>query len=57
MMSGNASSHLRCLDDPKRLKQIKEVNQLAAAVASVAAEMEDEKRAQIEKTAQTVKAS
>jgi len=57
MMSGNASSYSRCLNDPKRLKQIKEMNQLAAAVASVTAEMEEEKRAQVEKTAQNVKAS
>jgi len=33
------------------------MNQLAAAVASVTAEMEEEKRAQVEKTAQNVKAS
>jgi len=57
MPSGNASSYLRCLNNPKRLKQIKEVNHLAAAVASVTAEMEEEKRAQVEKTAQNVQAS
>jgi len=57
MISGNVSSYSRCLNDPKRLKQIKEMNQLAATVASVTAEMEEEKRAQAEKTAQNVKAS
>ena len=55
VISGNVSSYLRCLNNPKHLKQIKEVNQLAAAVASVAAEMEEEKRTQVEKTAQMSK--
>jgi len=57
MISGNVSSYSRCLNDPKRLKQIKEVNQLADTVASVTVEMEEEKRAHVEKTAQNVKAS
>ena len=36
MTSGNVSSCSRCLNDPKRLKQTKEVNQLAATAAEVA---------------------
>jgi len=57
MISGNVSFYSRCLNGPKRLKQIKEVNQLAATVASATAEMDEEKRAKIEKTAQNVKVS
>jgi len=46
MTSGNVSSCSRCLNDPKHLKQIKEVNQLAATVAEVTADMDNEKEAQ-----------
>jgi len=57
MISGNVSSYSRCLNDPKRLKQIKEVNQLAATVAAVTADIENEKQAKKKKADQNVKAS
>ena len=43
MITGNISSYSRCLNDTKRLKQIQEVNQLAATVAQVTADMDQEK--------------
>jgi len=57
MISGNASSHLRSMNDPKHLKQIKEVNQSAATVAEVTADIDNEKKKHAAKTAQNVKAS
>lgn len=57
MISGNVSSYSRCLNDPKRLKQIKEVNELAATVAEVTADIAQEKKNQKTKKDQKVKAS
>jgi len=45
MMSGNVASCSRCMNDPKHLKQIQEVNQLAATVAEVSADVDNEKEA------------
>jgi hypothetical protein len=44
MISGNVSSYSRCLNDAKRLREYAEVNQLAAAVAEVSADIEEEKQ-------------
>ena len=41
MIEGNVASYSRCLNDPKRLKLIKEANDLAATIAEVTAEKED----------------
>jgi len=37
VISGDVASYVRCSIDPNRLKEIKEANQLAAAVAAVVA--------------------
>jgi len=57
MMSGNVASYSRCMNDPKRLKQIQEVNQLAATIAEVSADIDNEKEAIKKKAVQKVKAS
>ena len=57
MISGNVSSYSRCMNDPKRLKQIQEVNQLAATVAAVTADIANEKKMVSIKKAQKVKAT
>jgi len=56
MISGNMSSHSRCLNDVKRLKQLEEVNQLTATVAEVTAEAAATKKEQQVKAAQKLKA-
>ena len=43
MISGNVSSYSRLLNSDKRLKEVEEYNELAAAVGSVMADAEAEK--------------
>jgi len=43
MIEGNISSYSRCLNDPKHLKAIKDLNHLVAAVAEVSADKETTK--------------
>jgi hypothetical protein len=43
MIDGNIESYSRLLNDPKRLKSLKEYNELTAAVASVSASADAEK--------------
>jgi len=57
VISGNASSYSRCMNDPKHLKQIKEVNKLAATVAEVTADIDNEKKQNAAKKAQMVNAT
>jgi D-alanyl-D-alanine carboxypeptidase len=44
MISGSVSSYSRRLNDANRLREYAEVNQLAAAVAEVSADIEEEKQ-------------
>ena len=55
MITGNVSSCSRCLNDSKRLKMIEEVNQLAATVAEVTADMDAEKERKKKDAAQKVR--
>jgi hypothetical protein len=43
MIAGNVASYSRCLNDPKSLQHMKEMNQLIATVATVTADQEKEK--------------
>jgi oligoendopeptidase F len=43
MIAGNVASYSRCLNDPKSMQHMKEMNQLIATVATVTADQEKEK--------------
>jgi len=53
--SGNIASYSRCLNDSKRLEEIAELSQLAATVAEVSAEEENEKIRRREEKKRTAK--
>jgi len=57
VISGNVASYAKCLNDPKRLKQIQEVNQITATVAEVTADMDKAKLDQKNKALDKKKAS
>ena len=47
-VDGNIASYARCLSDPKRLKNVKELNRLVAGVAAVSAGKDANKRQRVE---------
>ena len=55
MIEGNISSYSRCLNSSKRLKAITECNQLAASMAEVTAELDNQKSVKRAEAAQKVK--